>query len=389
MLFQQRGELQTESIEFLLFVKEKLPFGADPQKDEWISAQATRSMETLDPQLSHGFIPGMVGITCWRGLQFASSVCVLLVLSFRSSLLLTRQHRILPRFPVGMGVRVEFGKLLVRCKEKLIALPQAEGQTSNAELFDHVLDEILAAAIPQVFDQDCFDWTDPIPSSISSLFSICIPGNRTKSYEDLLDLISHPRGKPFYTRYLDLYARILPDLVKLLNENGISVSSSPSRKFFRYIIGAYLQDFLGSTGESPYLELSMLTCGHEACSRVNDFLRSEEERTRVPLGDAIESCVTGLQKDGRDMLFRWDVYRREKPPRMELSKRSEAAAAKSWSIRLAKTQECLRTIGTDEEISQIMGERYQDVVKALEGSQAFVIMETRREEADEAMVGVE
>jgi len=85
MLFQDRDKLQTESIEFLLFVKEKLPFGVDPQKDEWISAQATRSMETLDPQVSHGFIPGVVGIACWRGLQFASSVCVALVPSFRSS----------------------------------------------------------------------------------------------------------------------------------------------------------------------------------------------------------------------------------------------------------------------------------------------------------------
>ena len=89
------------------------------------------------------------------------------------------------------------------------------------------------------------------------------------------------------------------------------------------------------------------------------------------------------------MLFWWHVYRRAKPPCMDLSKRSEAATAQSWSIRLAKTQEFLRIIGTDEEISQIMGERYQDVVKALEGSQAFVFTETQREGADEAMVGVE
>ena len=85
MLFQERGELQTESIGFLLFVKEKLPFGADPQKDEWISAQATHWMETFDPHAGHGFIPGLIGIVRWRGLQFASSMCAIPVPSFRSS----------------------------------------------------------------------------------------------------------------------------------------------------------------------------------------------------------------------------------------------------------------------------------------------------------------
>ena len=281
--------------------------------------------------------------------------------------------------------RVEFGKSLVRCKEALIAPPQAEGQISNAELFDHILDKILATTIPQVFERDRCHWTQ----SICSLLSICVPGNRTKSYEDLLDLVSRPRGEPFYTRCLDLYAKILPDLVKLLDKYGISLSSSPSRKFFHYIIGAYLQDVLGSEGESPYLKFSILTCGHEACSRVNDFLRSEEESTKVPLDDTIERCLTGLGIHHRDRLLLWHIYRWDKPPRIGLEKRAKATAAQSWSIRLAETQEFLRTIGTDEEISQIMGERYQDVVKALEGSQAFAVTETQREEADEAMVGIE
>lgn len=60
-------------------------------------------------------------------------------------------------------------------------------------------------------------------------------------------------------------------------------------------------------------------------------------------------------------------------------------AAQQWSVRLDDTRELLRTIGTEEEISQIMGERYHDLVKALEGSQAFVVTETQREEAREGI----
>ena len=156
--------------------------------------------------------------------------------------LLTRQNRILPRFLdncTSLDLLVDFGVSLVACKEELVAPPRAEGRTSNTELLGRVLGGILAAAIPRVSEPNHY-------RRVSSLLSICIQGNKKKSYEDLLDLISRPHGVPFYTQYLDLHAMIIPDLVKLLDKHGISVSSSPSRKFFCYIIGTYFQEVLGS-----------------------------------------------------------------------------------------------------------------------------------------------
>ena len=55
-----------------------------------------------------------------------------------------------------------------------------------------------------------------------------------------MDFISRSPGEPFDARYLDLYAKIIPELVELLDEHGISVSSSPPREFLCYIIGKYL-----------------------------------------------------------------------------------------------------------------------------------------------------
>jgi len=83
-LFQKGCGLQEESIKFLLFVKDKLPFGTDPQKDEWISTQAARAMETFTPE-NRRLIPGVMGIIHWKGLDFASSVYVTPVPSFRNS----------------------------------------------------------------------------------------------------------------------------------------------------------------------------------------------------------------------------------------------------------------------------------------------------------------
>jgi len=101
MLFQERGGLQTESIKFLLFVKEKLPFGTDPQEDGWISAQATRAMETFAPE-GYELTPGVIDIVRWRGLEFASSVYVIPVPSFRSPSLVDAPEQdpaALPRRP--------------------------------------------------------------------------------------------------------------------------------------------------------------------------------------------------------------------------------------------------------------------------------------------------
>ena len=293
------------------------------------------------------------------------------------------RNRIVPRFleeHVSFGRRANFCMDLIGRKEELIGLPRAKGHTSNAELFDHILDEVLAAAIPQAFEADSYYW----PEQVSSLFSICIPGNRTKSYEDILDHISHPHEVSFYTQYRGLFAKTLPDQVKLLEKHGISVSSSPSREFFRYVIGTYLEEVLGSREGSPYLKFTMLTCGHETCSQVNDFLRSEERETSIPLDDVTRRCIKGLEIDKLYGLFNTDTLW-SKFPRINLSKSREAMAAQRWSVRLDNTLELLRTIGTEEEMSQIMGERYQDFVKALEGSQAFVVTETQREEATEGI----
>jgi len=77
-LFQAPESEQAASIKFLLFVKDKLSFGTDPEKDEWISAQATHAMETLDPEWQgDGSAPELIEMIRWQGLEVASSTYVI------------------------------------------------------------------------------------------------------------------------------------------------------------------------------------------------------------------------------------------------------------------------------------------------------------------------
>ena len=305
---------------------------------------------------------------------------------------LTGHHSVLPRF---LQARVElddvigFALGLIKNREELIALPESEGQAArNAEILDHILDKILAATIPKVSPMS---WSHS-PSSVSSVLSICIPGKRMKPYGDLLNSIAGPgRDKEsFYTRYLNFYAGIIPKLVELLGEGGISVSSPPSREFFRNIIETYLKEILGSKEGSTYLKFSMLACGHETCSKVNDFLQSEETKTEIQTDRATDRCLDDLKIGGRHPVLKLETQYHKKGCPRKLTKTHEAEAARHWSVRLADTRKLLNSIGTEDEVSRIMGERYRDVERALEGSQAFETAGAQGGiEADDAMVGIE
>lgn len=391
-LLQQRDELLKASMNFLLYLKENLPFGKDPQNDEWISAQATRAMENFPPVWPGDMVKtSVMGIIRWKGLHFASSMYVTLPTLSWCFFSLTCHDSALPRFldkRVRFDDRADFAIGLLDHKEELIDLPEVEGHSrSNEELLDHILDSILEEEVPRVSSQRTH-----VVSTVSSLLSICIPGNRMNYYGDLLGaLILSPCEERFYTRYCDLYAEMIPGLVKLLGEHGIKVSSSPSRNFFCHIIGTYLEEILGSEEGSPYLKFSMLTCGHEVCGQINDFLRSEETRMTIETEwGATSDCIKDLKIDGRYSLLEVWHRRYAQPPSTELVKKHEAEAAQHWSVRLNDARELLGGIGTDEEIFQIMGEWYSDVEKALEGSQAFVTSKTRRgPETGDAMVGIE
>jgi hypothetical protein len=79
-------------VRFLLFVKEKLPFEKDREKDEWISAQAARVIGTMVPDNIGGMIgTGVMDVVHWQGLHFAASMYVTLPI-LSSMFFLFRRH---------------------------------------------------------------------------------------------------------------------------------------------------------------------------------------------------------------------------------------------------------------------------------------------------------
>ena len=343
-------------------------------------------MESYNLERDHS---GLIDIVRWKGLEFASSVYVIPAPSFRSSSFVDAGYgRVLPRFTRGSRVPFDhvaaFGTGLVKYKEELIALPQVEGQTGNGELFDDILDKILSTAIPKLPSTEHYRLKD----RVLTLLSMCISEKKSERHKEVLDRITR-FGKPFYARYVDLYSKIIPELIRLHGEHGVSVLSSPSGDFLRYVVETYLQDVLGTKEGSPYLKFSMLTCGHEECSPVNEFLLSEEREKTIEASNQVAHCVHSIKIDSRYEVLDSKPYWWKKPPTMDLTKTAEGLGARYWSVRLADTRKMLEKIGTEEEVCEIMGDRWEDLKKALEGSQAFVVTETGREKGGEEEMIIE
>lgn len=108
-------------------------------------------------------------------------------------LLLRRYRKDLPRFlgkDVRSGSRATFVTELVKHKEELTALPWVERQTSsNTELLDNILDEILTATLLHAFKSN----NRPYRTRDLPAFGVY----PWKLHGDLSDFISRPHEEPF------------------------------------------------------------------------------------------------------------------------------------------------------------------------------------------------
>ncbi|KAF8629388.1 hypothetical protein AX17_005684 [Amanita inopinata Kibby_2008] len=63
---------------------------------------------------------------------------------------------------------------------------------------------------------------------------------------------------------------------------------------------------------------------------------------------------------------------------VKVTKVAKVLAAARWEGQLADAKKFLNMVGTDEQIEKFMGDRYEDLMKALEGNESFVLDEEGR-----------
>jgi hypothetical protein len=156
-----------------------------------------------------------------------------------------------------------------------------------------------------------------------------------------------------------------------LTRNGAEISSYPFGEFFRIIIGAYLLQILGAKPwHNRVPKIRKIGCGCGDCSAINTFLFSAGSQQTFRLAQSRRTHMEGYLRAAPDLVT-YTTIRSGSPHGLVVTKSQEIVAAAQWLIRQGEAKEFLGKIGSDAVIAKIMGGRYADVAKALDGSQQF------------------
>ena len=134
-----------------------------------------------------------------------------------------------------------------------------------------------------------------------------------------------------------------------------------------------MRDVLGTKSQNTNAAIRKIGCGCVDCNQINGFLASgssTEQTFRYP-----QARRTHLERylSAASDLVTFQTIRSGSPHGIKVTKRPEVVAAAQWTSRVAQAKVFLRSIGDDDVLSRLMGNRYADVLKALQGVQQFIL----------------
>jgi hypothetical protein len=211
---------------------------------------------------------------------------------------------------------------------------------------------------------------------LTKLVELCIITGHLVPCDRLFVLvIKNNEDNPLSAKFQKLYNPLIIELKKLLSNHGIDITSAPFGLFFRLLVGSYLQGILGTKGRHIQVPtVRKIGCGCVPCAHLDRFMTSMtaeyifryNQTQRQHLENRLNSSA------GRELVT-YKTIRSGSPHGLVVTKKPEVVAAMQWSQRRDQAKIFLSNLGDDVVISKLMGPRYPDVVKSLEGVQQYVV----------------
>jgi len=172
-------------------------------------------------------------------------------------------------------------------------------------------------------------------------------------------------------KFQTLFIPMIKPLRELLNKECVELSSGPFHDLFHLLIGSYLQNVLGA---KPRLiartKLRKIGCGCADCGNVDAFLFSTQSaELTLRLVKARMVHVESRLNTASDLL-RYQVIRGS-PYRLHITKAAESVEAGRWLARQTNARSFLKMVGEGDVLQKVMGTRWDDVRKALQGTETF------------------
>ena len=275
----------------------------------------------------------------------------------------------------------------------------AEGDSHDPDghTFGEVMGQCLNAAIRQWDSQTALpsyaflvaNGTDNSTiSRILQLVSLCITTGDMAACRRLILVIVRSKTDPAI-RFQSLYKPLIPQLRQLLEEHHIDLCSSPFGDFMRILIGLHLNAILGPKPRMSAVKIRKVGCGCYECNQLDAFLLSNTVKAQYPLRQDRRMHLERQALRAPDLVT-FHTVRSGSPHTLVVTKKPEVAAVLQWQTRQMEARTFLSSIGDANVIATIMGPRYEDVQKALDGTQEFVMKSSASggEQQEAAQTGI-
>ncbi|KAJ7067764.1 hypothetical protein B0H15DRAFT_807440 [Mycena belliarum] len=316
----------------------------------WSTDQLQKALDTMQ-HLERDEAPVFIALIRKKGVQFFWHVVM----------------RSITRVPNAYEFWVEFLRTLYTIR------PENTNSDEDVKMFDLVTDEGLDTIIS---DFSLVVRSGDAPrrhQRLTEIIDLCLATRRLDMCRRVL-FITVPRDQG-----ADWVADILsplyvPPLRSALRAHDVDPAQKPFDDFFRAAIGCYLHHVLGA-----YSGGARRVCGACAgCAALDEFLLAPRLAQAHFVG--AKASTNHLQTHLMAAADVASYYRIADPAVVGgnvliVDKRESSEAGAQWRARKARALEFLAAVGERAVVERIMGRRYGDVVRALEGKARFRHME--------------
>jgi hypothetical protein len=213
-----------------------------------------------------------------------------------------------------------------------------------------------------------------IQTRVLDLVELCLLTRQMDTCRAFLDRIWNLPAD-VVIKFNKVYTPVLPQLCKLLRKTNIDVCAVPFIDFFRLLISHYLCHILRTKGELK--QPPKLGCGCSECQELDRFLAGKQSQYIFRIsGQRIDHLKAQIRAGSRaGDLVEPETRYHENHPHLVITKTHAFRFETMWEYRLQIVYDMFTAIGT-KNVEKIMGDRYVDLLKALEGQVGFCLDDT-------------
>ena len=213
-------------------------------------------------------------------------------------------------------------------------------------------------------------WCTVTSASVLDAIKSCIVTGQMNMCQAFLDRAWNASGDVTH-KFDSIYTPLIPQLCGLLTQTKIDICTAPFSNFFCLLISHYLHYVLSSKGQN-FLQPRNVDCFSRNCSdcrALNEFLFGRNPRHSFHFVQKTRSHLETQLSGVRDLVI-YEPQRIGRSQYMMVTKTPAVLAGSRWAHRIHEIKGLFQAIGT-KNVEKIMGNRYADVCKALEGQSGF------------------